>query len=115
VGAKVIQKSKRKMQNFNSKNKKIVIISAVIIVILLVVLFIQQVVMLRKAHSTFENYYAFRGCVQLLATTTDSGTCRTGGGQVIKIVLYNGKWYLDGDLPQCLVPLPRGNCLLNMP
>ena len=92
------------MQNFNSKNKKIVIISAVIIVILLVVLFIQQVVMLRKAHSTFENYYAFRGCVQLLATTTDSGTCRTGGGQVIKIVLYNGKWYFDGDF---LAAMPR--------
>jgi len=103
------------MQKLNTKNKKIVIISSVIVVILLAVLFIQQVVMLRKAHSTFPNYYAFRGCVELLATTTDSGTCRTGSGQVIKMVLYNGKWYLDGDLPECLISLGGGACLIDMP
>ena len=26
-------------------------------------------------------------------------TCITNTGQTIKIVLYKGKWYLDGDLP----------------
>ena len=57
---------------------------------------------LRKAHSTFENYYVFRGCVQLLEKTDTYGTCKTNSGQVIKIVKYNnGRWYLDGDLPTC--------------
>lgn len=103
------------MQKLNTKNKKIVIISSVIVVVLLVVLFIQQVIMLQIAHSTFNNYYTFRGCVQLLSTTTDSGICRTGSGQVIKIVLYNGKWYLDGDLPVCMIGFPGGSCLINTP
>ncbi len=54
---------------------------------------------LQKAHSTFENYYAFRGCTQLLSKTDLYGICKTNSGQVIKIVRFQGKWYLDGDLP----------------
>jgi hypothetical protein len=60
---------------------------------------IYQVLYLRKAHSTFENYYAFRGCTQLLEKTADYGLCKTTSGQTIKIVKYQGKWFLDGDLP----------------
>jgi hypothetical protein len=56
---------------------------------------------LRRAHSSFENYYAFRGCKQLLQKTDGFGICKTDSGDVIKIVLYEGKWYLDGDLPVC--------------
>jgi hypothetical protein len=56
---------------------------------------------LRKAHSTFENYYAFRGCVQLIEKTDAYATCKIGSGQVIKMVKYNNRWYLDGDLPAC--------------
>lgn len=78
---------------------KIVIVIAIIIVVLILVSGTSYWLYLRKAHSTFENYYAFRGCTQLISTTTDSGTCRTGSGQIIKIVEYQGKWYLDGDLP----------------
>ena len=58
-----------------------------------------QVVMLDKAHSTFENYYAFRGCTELLGKTDTYGTCKIASGQTIKIVKYQEKWYLDGDLP----------------
>ena len=54
---------------------------------------------LRKAHSTFDNYYAFRGCTQLLEKTVAYGTCKTSLGKVIKIVKYDNRWYLDGDLP----------------
>jgi hypothetical protein len=69
-------------------------------VILLVLIFgVSQWLYLRKAHSTFENYYAFRGCVQLLEKTADYGICKTNSGQRIKIVEYQNKWYLDGDLP----------------
>jgi hypothetical protein len=70
--------------------------------VLIVVLFIfgiYQIRLLNKAHSTFENYYSFRGCVQLLKKTPTYGVCKTNSGQTIKIVLYHGKWYLNGDLP----------------
>ncbi len=51
------------------------------------------------AHTTFERYYAFRGCSQLIDRTDTYGDCQLPNGQTIKIVLYDGKWYLDGDLP----------------
>ncbi len=54
---------------------------------------------LRLAHSSFENYFAFRGCSELVEKTDTYGTCKTGSGQMQKIVLYRGRWYLDGDLP----------------
>jgi hypothetical protein len=58
-----------------------------------------QVLYLKKAHSTFENYYAFRGCSELLTKTDDYGLCKISSGETIKIVKFQGKWYLDGDLP----------------
>jgi len=54
---------------------------------------------LNVAHSTFENYYKFRGCTELLERTDTYGLCKTGSGQTIKIVKYQGRWFLDGDLP----------------
>ncbi len=68
-------------------------------VIVLAVFAVYQVRLLNKAHSTFDNYYAFRGCVRLVKRTPAYGLCQTGSGQTIKIVLYHGKWYLNGDLP----------------
>lgn len=61
----------------------------------------RYVLYLRKAHSTFENYYAFRGCMQLIKRTNDYGICKTDSSQTIKIVKFNNRWYLDGDLPIC--------------
>lgn len=52
-----------------------------------------------QAHTTFEKYYAFRGCTELLERTDAYAYCRLASGKEIKIVLYNGGWYLDGDLP----------------
>jgi hypothetical protein len=54
---------------------------------------------LKVAHSTFENYYAFRGCVELVERAESSATCRTSSGEEIKIVEIDGKWYLEGDGP----------------
>jgi len=62
----------------------------------------QQAVVPRKAHSTFENYYAFRGCAQLVERTSDYGVCRLASGKAVKIVRFRGRWYLDGDLPVCV-------------
>ncbi len=80
---------------------KLTIFLVTLVVILFLIFFINQVIYLRKAHSTFENYYAFRGCTQLLKRTSDYGLCKTTSGETIKIVKYNNKWYLDGDLPVC--------------
>jgi len=88
----------KSLRKFLKKNKKMVII--VFLAGTLIFLFgVNQVLYLQKAHSTFENYYAFRGCTQLLVRTGDYGLCKTGSGQTIKIVKFQGKWYLDGDLP----------------
>ena len=60
-----------------------------------------QALRVRNAHASFDSYYAFRGCTQLLQRGSDFGVCSTQSGQVIKIVQYGGKWYRDGDGPVC--------------
>ena len=72
----------------------------IVLIVFLIGFGIYWVVYLHKAHSTFDNYYTFRGCQKLLVKTDDYGTCQLKDGSVIKIVLYKGKWYLDGDLPR---------------
>ena len=81
------------------RNKKIIWAVVGLIVLALVFLAINQFFVLQKAHSTFDNYYAFRGCVQLLSRTDTSGVCKIVSGDTITIVLINGKWYLQGDGP----------------
>lgn len=83
--------------------KKIIIISLVFVAVLILAVFIKQWFYLRNAHSTFENYYAFRGCEKLLKKTDTYGICKTSSGNTIKIVKYQNKWYLDGDLPWACV------------
>ena len=58
-----------------------------------------QVYTVNLAHTTFERYYAFRGCTQLVDKTDTYGDCKLADGSTIKIVLINGKWYLNGDGP----------------
>lgn len=82
--------------------KKLSILILIIVAILIFTVFIQQYFTLRKAHSSFENYYAFRGCVKLVKKTDTWGTCKLSSGQTIKIVKFNNKWYLNNDLPICL-------------
>ncbi len=85
------------------KTQKKKIIIAVIVLVLVVVagvaLALDQYFVLKKAHSTFDNYYAFRGCTQLVSRTDTSGVCKTASGDTITIVLINGKWYLQDDGP----------------
>ena len=78
---------------------KLAIIIIIIVAVAAFIFFMNQFLYLQKVHSTFENYYAFRGCVQLLSKTDSYGLCKTSSGEIIKIVKFQGKWYLDGDLP----------------
>ena len=79
--------------------KKVIIAVIVLVVMMAAAFAIDQYFVLQKAHSTFDNYYAFRGCTQLLSKTDTSGICTTSSGQTITIVEINGKWYLQGDGP----------------
>jgi len=80
-----------------NKNK---IVTLFIIFLIVITLGMFWIIYLNIAHSTFENYYKFRGCVELINKTEDYGICRLDSGQTIKIVKYRDKWYLNGDLPQ---------------
>jgi len=66
-----------------------------------IVFSVSQFYALQKAHSTFDNYYAFRGCVKLIDKTDTYGDCQLNSGEIIKLVEFRGKWYLNGDLPLC--------------
>jgi hypothetical protein len=70
-----------------------------LVVLLILTLGISQVIILNKAHSSFNNYYTFRGCVQLLSKTDDYGICKITSGQTIKIVKIDNRWFLEGDGP----------------
>jgi len=83
-----------------SKNVRIFLIAVSIILFLLIITAgIYQFITVSRAHETFENYYSFRGCAELINRTSEYGYCKTNSGETIKIVEYNHKWYLDGDLP----------------
>ncbi len=79
--------------------KKTLIILAIILLAMTFAAGIRYLLYLQKAHSTFDNYYAFRGCLQLIEKTDEYGICRIQSGETIKIVKYQGRWFLDGDLP----------------
>jgi len=81
------------------KRHKTILSIVLVGVVMLCVLGVSQIITLRKAHSTFANYYDFRGCIHLVTKTPTYGVCKTSSGQTVTIVLYKGKWYLKGDLP----------------
>lgn len=81
------------------KTKIKIIIVIYLIALVSFIFFAYWVIYLNIAHSTFDNYYNFRGCTQLINKTQDYGFCKISSGETIKIVKYQGKWYLDGDLP----------------
>lgn len=83
----------------NIRPNKIFIAILIVAAAVAIIFGIRYWLYLREAHSTFDDYYAFRGCAQLLDKTDTYGICRTASGQTIKIVEYQNRWYLDGDLP----------------
>lgn len=85
-----------------TRGLQILLAAVILVIVFLAAVTANQAMILQKAHSSFEDYYAFRDCRQLLAKSATSATCETSGGQVIKLVEYQNKWYLDGDLPACI-------------
>jgi len=70
-----------------------------ILIILFIVLINNWISLLHVAHSSFESYFVFRGCIELVEKTDTYGICKNAQNQSIEIVKSNGKWYLAGDLP----------------
>jgi len=87
------------MMNFKKLYTNKFAISFLVIVLALFVLGLYWLHILNVAHSSFENYYNFRGCTELVGKTDTYGVCQISSGKTIKIVKYEDKWYLDGDLP----------------
>ena len=85
------------------KQKRLIIVSMFLIALIFLVIAINQFFYVQNAHSTFDNYYAFRGCNQLVEKTDNYAYCKIPSGETIKIVKFNSWWYLDGDLPSCLL------------
>ncbi len=87
--------------------KRILLVAGLTLAVVIMLAFfgscLYQFEILQKAHSSFENYYSFRGCVNLVSRGPDYGYCSLANGQIIKIVQYQGGWYLDGDLPRCFL------------
>ena len=79
---------------FTQKN----LIIGIIIILIIVIFGIYQFYTLQIAHSSFENYYKFRGCTELIEKTDTYATCKLSSGKIIKLVEVNNKWFLDGDL-----------------
>jgi len=81
-------------------HKKHIVLAAVTVVVAIVInVFIGQLFTLQNAHSSYENYYKFRGCTESVSRSDTSGLCNLPSGETIKIVESHNKWYLDGDLP----------------
>jgi hypothetical protein len=82
------------------KLAKHIFLAAFLCIGLFAFLFLVKIILqTNDVHTTFPKYYAFRGCVSLVEKTDTYGTCTLANGQTIKLVLYQGKWYLDGDVP----------------
>lgn len=85
--------------------KRTLIVAATIVLALIMNVLVWQVFTLHNAHSSLSNYAKFRGCVSMLSQSDSVATCRLQSGNTIKMVKYNNKWYLDGDLPQGIFSL----------
>ena len=79
--------------------KRPLVILSFILILFIIIFTVYQIRMLQVAHGSFENYYTFRGCVELVEKTDNYGICKLSSGQIIKLVKYQNKWYLNGDLP----------------
>ena len=85
--------------NFRKFFTRKIIITTFVIALVFVIFGINWINKLNIAHSSFENYYNFRGCVELVEKTDTYGTCKLASGKIIKLVKFKEKWFLDGDLP----------------
>lgn len=70
-----------------------------IVIVLLGVFLLYEIITTYKAHETFDGYCRWRG-LTVENRTSGFGYCKNPHTEKeYKIVLFKGRWYLDGDLP----------------
>lgn len=82
-------------------NKKILWVSLFISIVFTLAIFSflgYQAVTTYHAHDTFVGYCHWRG-LQVINQSSGFGYCGDNSGNTYKIIQYNGRWYLGGDLP----------------
>jgi hypothetical protein len=79
--------------------KHTIVVAIIIGAAIIINIGVAQIFIVQNAHNSFANYYKFRGCTELISRSDTSGVCKLSSGETIEIVLFQGKWYLDGDLP----------------
>ena len=83
-------------------NKKVLFVSlffSIILFVLLISFTAYEISTTYNAHATFSGYCHWRG-LEVVNQSSDYGYCKDlNSGYVFKIVLVNGRWYLNGDLP----------------
>lgn len=108
----LITSLRKEYMHFIKQNRAVQLLLA--LVFILAVIAAWQIATLRIAHSSFDNYAAFRGCETVTSRTGSMGTCTTNAGQSITIVKYDGRWFLKGDLPVCMIGF-GSFCLVHQP
>jgi hypothetical protein len=79
-------------------NTKFAYIVGALIILLGIFAFI-QIKTIQKAHEAFDGYCKWRG-LEIVSKSDNFGYCRDAkSGKEFKMILFDGKWYLDGDLP----------------
>ncbi len=77
---------------------------AILLILLILIIFLGAFLAYKgfptyHAHDTFDGYCKWRGLV-VESKESDYGMCKNIiTGKKYKIVLYQGRWFLDGDLP----------------
>ncbi len=79
-----------------TKKRLLVAFAAVVIIGIFMA---QKIITTNQAHERFEGYCEWRG-LKVVTKTSDAGFCNDPvSGQVYKMVLFKGRWFLDEDLP----------------
>jgi len=82
-----------------TKKKLLAIFIIFVIFCILGIFVIYQMTTTYNAHNTFVGYCKWRG-LAVESQAADYGYCKNPStGKEYKIVLFKGRWYLDGDLP----------------
>jgi len=81
------------------KFRLIILYATAVLAVAIIAFMTYQVITTYRAHETFGGYCKWRGLV-VVNKSADYGYCiDSHSGKTYKMDLVNGRWYLDGDLP----------------
>lgn len=82
-----------------NKRQKVGLVVVIAVFVLSSLFVAYELITTQTAHNTFDGYCKWRG-LTVESKADNYGYCKDPKtNESFKIVLYEGKWYLDGDLP----------------